>query len=227
MKLSLLLLSIMLACSNLLHAAAPKEMTFSTLDRGSVQRDLRTESIIIGAYKNLGFQVNIVRLPGLRALTESNKGTYDGELRRSNIDANDYPNLIKVDVPVNMINICAFTNSDKFKTISISDLSQLIVGFEAGGKQSTKLANKAKASVPVNKIEQLIYMLKKNRVDLVVGNCDIIKAHIAEKKIAGIYIQQPPLISKKLYHFIHIKHKKLLGKISKQIKLVNNNRLNN
>lgn len=220
MLIRLILLSILLPYSSLSLADTPSELTFSTLSRGTAQRDLISESIIREAYSNLGIKVNIVSLPGRRALIEANKGRFDGELRRSNIDIKKYPNLIKVDSPVNSIDMCVFGITNKYRIESKSDLNQLTVGFQNGGQLSAELAMHAKSQVSVNGgFGQLLGLLKLNRLDLAISNCQILKDHILENKIEDIYIYQPPLISKKLYHYIHVKHKNLLARVKNEIEL--------
>jgi polar amino acid transport system substrate-binding protein len=198
-------------------AQAIPTMTFTTLSRGSDQRDLITENIVKNAYLDLGFKVKITTLPGLRALKASNNGDFDGELRRSKLDSIQYPNLIKVDTPVNAIEICAYSKHNNLAINSATDLSAYNVGFQIGGRQSTKLASYAKEQAPVNKIKQLMHMLTYDRIDLAIGNCSVVKNHITEHKIEGIFVVTPPLVSKNLYHYIHTKHKHMLKEITAAI----------
>jgi ABC-type amino acid transport substrate-binding protein len=197
---------------------ASETMTFTTLSRGSEHRDIISETIVKNAYSDLGIKVDIVVLPGLRALKDSNNGEYDGELRRSNLDKFKYPNLIKVDSIVNSIEICVYSNTKDLIINTSSDLKPYRVGFQIGGRQSTKLASYAKIQAPVNKIKQLMHMLKYNRIDLALGNCRIVSHYIMRNKTKDIYVLYPPLVSKKLYHYIHVKHKHLQQKITTAIR---------
>jgi ABC-type amino acid transport substrate-binding protein len=196
---------------------ASEMMTFSTLSRGSEQRDIISENIVINAYSELGIKVDIVTLPGLRALKDSNNGKYDGELRRSELDKIKYPNLIKIDSIVNVIEVCVYSKNTDLTINSPSDLKPYTVGFQIGGRQSTKLASLSKKPAPVNQIKQLMYMLKYDRIDIALGNCRIVNHYIMRNKIKDISVFHPPLISRKLYHYIHVKHKHLQQKITTAI----------
>jgi ABC-type amino acid transport substrate-binding protein len=126
--------------------------------------------------------------------------------------------LIKVDSIVNAVEICVYSNTKDLIINTPSDLKPYSVGFQIGGRQSTKLANHAKRQAPVNKIKQLMHMLKYNRIDLALGNCRIVSHYIMRNKIKDIYVLYPPLVSKKLYHYIHVKHKHLQQKITTAIR---------
>jgi ABC-type amino acid transport substrate-binding protein len=193
-------------------------MTFTTLSSGSGWQDIVSKTIVKNAYIDLGIKVDIVTLPGLRALKDSNNGKYDGELRRSKLDTTKYPNLIKVDAIVNTIDICAYSKNKDLKFNSTADLTEYRVGFQIGGRQSTKLASLSKERLGVNKIKQLIGMVELNRIDLALGNCWVVNDHIKQNEIKSIYVVSPPLVSKELYHYIHVKHKHLQEKVTTAIR---------
>lgn len=203
--------------SQMSYAETLTTFTFSTLSRGSAQQDKMSELVIRKAYASLGIDVEIITLPGQRALQLANNGKYDGELRRSIVDPELYPNLIKVPVPVRILTICAYGLNSDIQVISLEDLKQYNIGVQRGGSTSVQLAKNAKNVELVSRIDQLIAMLRYERIDMAIGNCDIVKRHLSAMNISDIYVYQPVLIKKELYHYIHKRHKPLLKQISQAI----------
>jgi len=199
-------------------AAAEQLLRFTTLSRGAAEKDLVSEQVVRQAYRSLGIEIEIVPLPGKRALEAANAGQYDGDLRRATVDAERYSNLLKIDVAVNQLEICAYGMVSGPEIRNREDLKHYRVGVQRGGGQSGDLAKTAASHQVVNRIDQLFEMLAAGRIDLAIGNCQIVREHIDAVGAKKLQLHQPPLISKPLYHFLHVRHSQLVPIITSAIR---------
>ena len=192
---------------------ADNELIFSTLFRGSDHQDQISEQRLRNAYKQLGYNIRIVAYPGRRALLEANLGNVDGEFRRSKLDAKKYPNLIRVQAPVNHLELCAFGLTEQADFDGKNSLKNYKVGVIRGGRRSERLAALSAYSVRVSNTEQLTMMLKSHRIQLGIGNCKSIADYKAQHK-EDFHIYAPPLERIPLYHYLHRRHQDLVGPLT-------------
>ncbi len=199
-----------------IQSDASDELVFSTLSRGSSEKDLISEERLRRAYSQLGKTIRVEAYPGLRALLLANKGETDGELRRSMIDHQQYPNLIRIPAPVNYLNLCAFSVQKQTEFNGRNDLGKYNVGVVRGGRQSEKLGKEASSMRLVSTIEQLLLMLEAYRIQLGIGNCEILNRLQASSK-TSFHIYSPALKRIPLYHYLNKKHSNLVGPLTRAL----------
>ena len=65
--------------------------------------------ILDAAYKQIGFSIKVVEMPGKRALKESSEGRVDGETSRIFEVGEYFPSLIRVPTPINYISSTVYS----------------------------------------------------------------------------------------------------------------------
>jgi polar amino acid transport system substrate-binding protein len=88
--------------------------------------------ILKAAYKRLGIPIEIIQMPGRRALRESSEGRIDGEVHRIFSIGNDYPSLIRVPTPINYIEPTVFSKNERFDITECPDLKDYRIGIVRG-----------------------------------------------------------------------------------------------
>jgi len=173
-----------------------------------------SERVVSEAYNRLGIQVQIEKFPSERSITESNNGKVDGEVSRiSGID-DIYSNLIMVPVMVNWFDIVVFTKDIKSSVTGWDSLKPYTIGIKIGTKFA-EMGTKGMTVSPVSTSEQLFLMLDFRRTDVVVMSRVTGLFEIKQLQLQGIRILEPPLSKKKLYHYIHKKHKSIIPALTK------------
>ena len=151
-------------------------------------------------------------LPAERSLILLNQGVNDGECCRiPSVVANEYKNLVAIDVSFFSARFSAFSKNIKTSVNSFEDLKPFSVGTVAGWKIAViKLEETRPAEVHIlTTPEQLFQMLDQDRLDYgVVGYLSGLES-ISRFKLSTIHAIEPPLIEKPLYLMLHNKHKNL------------------
>jgi len=173
----------------------------------------KVELVLKTAYGRLGIAIEVVHMPGKRALLMSNTGIYDGELIRSEVVLKQFENLIKVPVPISELNLFAFTHGQPLAKTNWEGLKGLNVGITIG---SIYAEVKTAHLNPVRLVNtnQLFKMLSSDRIDVVIVSRNIGKYSIRTSSIPNIIMNEPPLFRSPIFHMLHKKHQLLLPKIT-------------
>ncbi len=205
----LIRIGILLLASTELYS---RTLNFSALE-GSVNTAI-SQQVLKEAYSRLGIKISVRRYPGDRSLRYSNRGDTDGELFRiDNIDFK-YQNLIKVSVPISVMEGIAFSKRDDIKISGWSSLMPFKVGIRRGVKFSEYGTQSMKPYI-VNLNQQLVSILLKDKVDLIVltrGNgLEMIKKFNAPE----IKVIEPAIEKYNLYHYLHKKNRYLIPELER------------
>jgi polar amino acid transport system substrate-binding protein len=169
--------------------------------------------ILKAAYKRLGIPIEIVEMPGKRALLESSEGRIDGEVHRIFRVGDDYPALIRIPTPINYIEPTVFAKNLKFTVGGCSDLKKHRVGIVRGVKHAEECASGMENVQVVNSSKLLMQILHRDRVDIVI-TARVNGLHQLKKlNLEGIHALSPPLGREPAYHYLHKKHEALAPKI--------------
>jgi len=175
-----------------------------------------SQAVLKEAYKQLGIQLTINELPAERALIESNAGHLDGEVNRMEGIDKSYPNLLRVAVPLAIIEGVVFSKTVKFAVKGWESLRPYSIGTRIG----LKFAEYGTAGMKVTKavtIGRSLADLDAGQVDIVVASRQSGLAALAEMKLKGITVLEPPLAAIPLYHYLHKSHLALLPKITEAL----------
>lgn len=169
--------------------------------------------ILKAGYERLGIPIEIIEMPGKRALMESSRGKIDGEVHRIFRIGDDYPALIRVPTPINYIEPTAFAKNLKLTVGGCSDLKTHRVGIVRGVKHAEECVQKMENVQVVNSSKLLMQILHRDRVDVVITARVNGLHQLKELNLEGIHALAPPLGRKPVYHYLHEKHAALVPKI--------------
>jgi polar amino acid transport system substrate-binding protein len=194
----------------------------NTLTFSAVEEDLIAVKEISGilkeAYGKLDMKFRLRRLPLERALMYSNNGTTDGELYRISDINRDYKNLIMVNVPLFRAEIVGFVKKYKGKITGMDSLKGKKICIVKGLKITELMTQGMSPSVEFT-FEKLFKALDQDMCEVAVTDkkegVAFLKKHM---KTSGIRIGSDLLASVRLYHYLNVKHKVLVPKITKVLK---------
>lgn len=174
---------------------------------------------IIDVYNSMGMDVILEHTSMEKSLALVNKGAKDAELFRAAIVEEKYPNLIRVDEPLFIIEITAFYLKEDMFIEDWESLRDCKITHVRGVKTYEKGLEGFPSVIPSDTLEIAFTLLKKGRVDVVVtGKLNGLQM---SKKV-GMPEQlklSKPINSVPVYHFVHKDHSDLLEPLAEQIKL--------
>jgi hypothetical protein len=200
----------------------PKEVIFaSSTDQLLSKMALAVGSRVFGKY-NIKFRLK--SYPTSRALVQANLGIVDGDAYRvfdlHKISKGEYPNLIRINETYLSVSFTAFV-TDNLKNKSFTgwkDMKDYKAAVIRGNKKMEARARKhlpEKNRVEVIDYDQAFKMLLRNRLDIVVGKPSVGVSYMKENNnlhMIGKFGER------KLFFYIHKKHKSLVSKIELEIK---------
>lgn len=202
-----------LSCINSAHAGEKLTvMAIKDLYLANLGKRVLTE-----AYQKLDVSIEFIDYPAERALSHSNSGKADGELGRIAGLNKKYPNMLLVPVPVFWLEGMVFTKEAAFEVDGWKSLKPYRIGIMRGIKFAEKGTDGMNRQV-VNTIIQMFKLLEVERVDVVVETRINGLKCLQDHCISGIKPLEPPLVSKKLYHYLHKKNEILVPRISAVLK---------
>lgn len=211
------LLNLLLAASvGVSYCASAKEVSIATLEHDTPQVNAAI-IIMTEIYKRIGYDMTIVRFPGMRSLVEANFGTTNGELLRIQTIEKHYPNLVRV--PYAIGSLSAFALVHKGQPM-VSDLSGL-VGKRVGilrGVEYTEILTRNLDRQVLNSIDSLFKILLSGRVDVIIfperDARKYIKNHGLENEVD---ISEEAIINVPLYHFLHKDSQAIADELAEEI----------
>ncbi len=170
------------------------------------------------AYKKLGIQVEILRVPSKRSLAMSSTGQSDGEVHRIKNLSTKFPDLIQISIPINHLDLVVYSRNPSTPIKKPEDLRPYMVGFYRGAKIFEKMTNGFENIKMTTHPDQALKMLAQNRLDLVLGDSVSAPAIVKKNNIKGVYMLSPPIKQIRLYHYINKRHAPLVPKITSILK---------
>ncbi|MFZ6747519.1 substrate-binding periplasmic protein [Undibacterium sp. Ren11W] len=189
-----------------------KPMQISTLSELDPATRI-AELIITEAYRRLGIQAVVHKLPGERSLRSANNGEMDGELYRRLGMELDYPNLLIVPVPLLTYEIVIFSRGTNFVVNGWESLRPYTIGFVKSIKIVEKNTQGMKVEV-ANSLRQAFLKMMLGRSDVVVANRASGLAVLRELNLTEIKVLTPPLASFPVFHYLNSKHAALVPKLT-------------
>ncbi|MEH6343611.1 MAG: hypothetical protein V7785_00865 [Bermanella sp.] len=204
-----------LFCCMACISQAQKSLVFSSIGGSSVPKIITP--ILSSAYGELGIDIEIKLYPAGRALRFSTSGKEDGEAYRT-IDFNyEESNLIRVDVVIAEVEWWVYAKHLKFEIEGESSLKPYRVSSRRGILVADKMLRNVRKKQLVNTFFQTLAILDAGRVDLALVP-KWTSLSILKNNPMNIYPLKPAIRIDRLYHFLHEKHRKLVPKITKVLK---------
>jgi polar amino acid transport system substrate-binding protein len=206
---SIVLVFIMLLLPSQAVAAEP-QLVFSAI-AGSFNGKLG-EAILIEAYGRLGIRIGTEPQKAASALRLSSSGRTDGEVQRIHRIGSIYPTLRRVEEPLFSIDGVVFSKNYDFAVKGPESLKHLVVGIVGGIKYAEQVSQGLNV-VKVSKPEQLFQLLELGRIDVAILGRLSGMLYLRNNGIKKIKILEPPLVSRKLFHYLHEKHGHLIAAV--------------
>ena len=181
--------------------------------------------ILTVIYQELDISVVFIELPGKRALAQSSKGKLDGEAQRIYEIGEIYTDLIRVPTSFITWGVAAFSKPIDFEITSWRSLK----GYKVTMVRGMKYAEIGLRDAGVDKVGilsdvgEMMAMLQLDFVDFAISSHFNGLVQLKRLKLNAIKPNQPNLDNLKLYHYLHIKHKKLVPQLDAVIRSMKNN----
>ena len=164
-------------------------------------------------YRQGGHDIELVVRPAKRSLIEVNNGTSDAEMARVTGAETEYPNLVRVKEPIFALSFSAIVNSkSKHWLSSWEEIAKHRIGYPRGYRLldvRTKNMNALTAKDPVT----IAKMVKAGRIN--VGIIVTSDANRFVSEVGKIAVLRPPIEVVTLYHFLNVKHRRLIPAMEK------------
>lgn len=171
-------------------------------------------SVLKAAYAKLGYKVTENLSPGERSLEDSNAGLNDGEVHRIKAVDSKYPNLIRIDAPVNYVEGVLISCNNTYEIKSVEELNPYRVVVRIGNKYAVELTKDLPNVIKTPDADKMVELLLQKRADMVISDRPWAMAQQQKLGQECLQINEPPLVVIPLYHYIHIKHAKLVPEIT-------------
>src|SRR6056297_96296 len=171
------------------------------------------DRIMDEAFRRIGLEAEIVFTRTEKSLVDVNAGLLDGELNRVAGMEKEFPNLLRVPEPNMTMHFVAFAKQD-FQIDGWESIRNLYIGFVKGWKileQNTK-GFPHRTLVPSE--TELFTMLHKDRLDVALYSKLTGYAALEEMNYDELFHLEPPLVSRKMYLYVHKSHAALVPKIA-------------
>ena len=192
------------------HSAKAETLRISTAEFPEAEAIAR---LLKEVYRQIGYEIELVFRPAKRSLKEVNNGVSDAELARITGIENEYPNLVRVKEPVFALSFSAIV-SDKSKLWmgSWEEIKKHRIVYPRG-YQILDIRTRQMAAQVARNAASVARMVKAGRVD--VGLVITTSADRLVPEIGGIQVIKPPIETVTLYHYLHVKHRRLIPDIEK------------
>lgn len=197
----------------LVNFSVHAEFTIGISDQMSSQQNLKSiQSILDKIYAPLNIKPVLLAFPAGRGLLLLNQGKIDAEYSRIQSTAVNYPHLIKIPSPINVLNFYYFCLDKENCTFSPNTIFILGRGF-LHGKEFCKLNSLNCTVVKMN--DSILNALELQRGNAVIAN--MYSTSACKHSIKKIYRKLEPRLALPTYHYVHKKHSILVPQINQSI----------
>lgn len=173
------------------------------------------DRVVKEAFRRIGMDVQIIRLPSERALLNANEGIEDGNYARvGGMISRLYPNLVQVPEPITKFEFTAFSKKHDFKASGWEGLKPYHVGIVTGWKILENNIQNTKSLTMVSNADALFGMLEAEKIDIAVYDLRQGKFAIKKLKVKDIRAALPPLTTQDMYIYLHKKYETIVPKLT-------------
>jgi polar amino acid transport system substrate-binding protein len=179
-----------------------------TLSFGYIGAPLSYSSLAVltVAYGKLGIDIKGIRLPAARALAQSDAGLTDGEVHRIKAIAPQHPQLLLIDVPINRVEAMALSCNQSVDTSSLAAMRDRRIGIKVGTLYAERLTKGMPNVTRMPSETMLMELLLAHRLDVVIGDRPWALTQLAGVGHECVRINEPPLMSIPVYHYLNVRH---------------------
>ncbi len=192
-----------------------KAMKIAAFPKQNVQGEIAV-NIIQAAYKSMGYDIKIHRLPGARSIVQVNRGELDAELMRIKGMEKSFINLVPVKTHLMYMQVSAFSRLKDVVIQDWQDLKPYQMAFELGFKlleNNTKGMNVIKTHGP----HHAFRLLNEGKVDIAIDLKLDGMAYVKQQGLIDVHLNEPALKTFPVYHYVHSKHKKIVPQLEQAL----------
>jgi len=170
-------------------------------------------SLLKAVYREVGHDIDVVFRPAKRSLVEVNSGQADGEMARIIGTEAEYPNLVRVEEPVFALSFSALVEEkSKHWLSSWEEIGKHRIGYPRG-YQILDIRTRGLRAMPAKDAATVARMVRGGRVDIgIVITSDAVRL---AAETPGVTVMTPPIEVVTLYHYLHVRHRRLAPRLEK------------
>jgi polar amino acid transport system substrate-binding protein len=169
------------------------------------------------AFRRVGVELRLIKLPAERGLINANEGSEDGDLTRIAGLEKTYPNLIRVPEKLVDWQFAAFSK-DKTIPSTWSALQQHDVGLIKGWKIYEKAFAGSEHVSTADDPAQLFQLLEMNRIEVALYERRLGLALMKQEGLKDIRPLVPPLDTREMFIYLHMRHAPLVPKLAEALR---------
>jgi polar amino acid transport system substrate-binding protein len=171
------------------------------------------------AYAAIGIEVVLVSMPGERALIESTRGAMDGEIVRTALVEQDYPQLLRVPVPLYFFSISTLVRNEAGAVApSLEDAQKMHRVGVVRGLKATEIAVRGWDNLTVaNNVETALKMLRAKRFDVLVAPTEATLASMRTHNLPDDAFKLRTVMTMPAYHYLNQKNATLIPAIGAEL----------
>lgn len=179
------------------------------------------KAVVREAYNRIGYDINVLHLPGERALKLSNIGAVEAELYRIAAINKIYPNLSRIPVPIFNFEVRAFSKKTNFEPDGWNSLEPYRLAALTGVKITEKNTEGMNREL-VNDLHHMFTLLDSERVDLAITTRVAGNITMREMKLDNIKMLDPPVFTFPVFHFVHKSQQQLIPMLTESLTQMQN-----
>jgi polar amino acid transport system substrate-binding protein len=216
----LLLLAGILFVSSVGFADEPRVLVLNDVNEPPLTTPEHTgflDVIAMEAFRRVGVELRLVKLPAERALLLANDGLQDGDLTRIAGLEEQYPNLVRVPEKLIDWDFAAFSK-DASIPADFEAIRRRSAGLIKGWKIYEQNMAGAVHVTTVDDPEQLFRLLDRDRIDVALYARWMGLALIRKQAFKNVRPLEPPLASRAMYVYLNKRHAGLVPKLAEALR---------
>lgn len=171
------------------------------------------------AYAAIGIEVKFVNMPGELALIESTHGSMDGEIVRTVLIEKDYPQLLRVPVPLYFFSVSTIVRNEPGATAPTLEAARnsARVGVVRGIKATETLVSGWPNLTLANNLESGMKMLQAKRFDVLVTPTESAMAAMQSNNMAIDAFKIRTVMTIPTYHYLNRNNAALVPAIGAEL----------
>ena len=179
-----------------------------------------TEAVLRAAYGQLGITPTFEEYPLLRSLVMADAGTLDGDAMRIAEASEKYHNLIRIEVPVNFLEVTVYAREPCPAIKDWAGLHGRRVAYIRGVLAVERRLG-GSTPVPVESMSELFRMLERGMVDVAVGTGLETDREMLRHKDGALCKMPGTLERVPMYHHLNKRHAQLAQRLTEQLRAMN------
>ncbi|WP_071544624.1 substrate-binding periplasmic protein [Pseudodesulfovibrio hydrargyri] len=188
------------------------------LGYGGGSLSIASLKVLKEAYRRIGVEITGKRLPAARSLEMAENGQVDGEVNRIEAIEEQYPRLMRIDVPVNRLEGVVMTCDTSLEHVTLEAIRNLHLGIKIGNRYAEMLTKGMPSVTRLPHEKKLMTLLLEGRLDALLVDRAWAEAEMAKPGMGCLRVNEPPLVIVPLYHYLNRSHAALVPLITGEMR---------